>query len=101
MQQSFINNISYLLNAVSRPSTFWAEGKIHTLRSAKNKLGLQFPSIYLIPCKCGKAYVRQTGRTRGQMQRPSHGHRFWWEYIGDIQGIQLHQIPDDGDRDDP
>jgi hypothetical protein len=36
---------------------------IHLLRPVKDKLGLRTAGIYHIPCKCGKVYVGQTGRT--------------------------------------
>jgi hypothetical protein len=36
---------------------------IHMLRSVKDDLGLNVPGMYRIPCKCGKVYVGQTGRS--------------------------------------
>jgi hypothetical protein len=36
---------------------------IQLLRLVKDKLGLKAAGIYCIPCKCGKVYVGQTGRT--------------------------------------
>ncbi|KDR13326.1 hypothetical protein L798_12951 [Zootermopsis nevadensis] len=42
-------------SAVKKPANWY--------RYVGNKLGLKVPSIYHIPCKCGKVYVGQTGRT--------------------------------------
>jgi hypothetical protein len=36
---------------------------IHMLRSIKGKLGMKISSIYCSPCRCGKAYLRQVGRS--------------------------------------
>jgi hypothetical protein len=37
---------------------------IHTCsRPAKDDLGLKVPSMYQIPCECGKVYTGQTGRS--------------------------------------
>jgi hypothetical protein len=33
------------------------------LRMVKDDLGLKVPGMYRIPCKCGKVYVGQTGRS--------------------------------------
>jgi hypothetical protein len=33
------------------------------LRTAKDDLGMKIPSVYRIPCECGKVYIGQTGRS--------------------------------------
>jgi hypothetical protein len=33
------------------------------LRSSKDELELKVPSVYRMPCECGKVYVGQSGRT--------------------------------------
>jgi hypothetical protein len=33
------------------------------LPTLKDALGLRTPSVYNIPCECGKFYIRQTGRS--------------------------------------
>lgn len=58
------NRISRLLAKHSiRTIHIPARRNIHMLGTVKDNLGLKVPRIYRIPCKCGKVYVEQTGKT--------------------------------------
>jgi hypothetical protein len=65
-EQATSNRISSLLAKYTTKTVHMSVRKtINTLRLVKDNLRLRTPSVYCIPCECGKVYIRQTKRNIG------------------------------------